>query len=100
MLRGLNFSGLVLSMGLAVQRGDIRWLGLALLTTAAACVLPLSRQGGHPAPMLPVDLLRRPLFALSALTSLCAFATQGLALALLPSTSSRCCSVIRWRPAS
>jgi DHA2 family multidrug resistance protein-like MFS transporter len=34
--------------------------------------------------MLPVDLLRRPMFALSAVTSMCAFATQGLALVSLP----------------
>jgi DHA2 family multidrug resistance protein-like MFS transporter len=34
--------------------------------------------------MLPVDLLRRPLFALSALTSVASFATQGLAFVALP----------------
>ena len=34
--------------------------------------------------MLPVDLLRRPLFALSALTSTCSFTTQGLAFVALP----------------
>jgi len=84
LLTGLTFSGLVLSLGLAAQRGDARWLGLAVLTTVAACALLLRRQAGHPAPMLPVDLLKRPLFALSAATSLCAFATQGLALASLP----------------
>ena len=49
-----------------------------------AGVLLLRRQAGHPAPMLPVDLLRRPLFARSAMTSMCAFATQGLALVSLP----------------
>ena len=31
--------------------------------------LLLRRQAGHPAPMLPIDLFRRPLFALSAATA-------------------------------
>jgi DHA2 family multidrug resistance protein-like MFS transporter len=40
--------------------------------------LLLRRQCGQAAPLLPVDLFRNPLFALSALTSLCTFAVQGL----------------------
>lgn len=46
--------------------------------------LLLRRQRGHPAPMLPVDLFRLPMFALSAATSVCSFATQGLAFVALP----------------
>jgi DHA2 family multidrug resistance protein-like MFS transporter len=42
------------------------------------------RQASHPAPMLPVDLFRRPVFALSAATAVCAFAAQGLAFVSLP----------------
>jgi DHA2 family multidrug resistance protein-like MFS transporter len=34
--------------------------------------------------MLPVDLFRRPLFALSAATAVCAFAVQGLSFVSLP----------------
>ena len=34
--------------------------------------------------MLPVDLYRRPMFALSSLTALCSFAAQGLAFVALP----------------
>ncbi len=56
--------------------------------TAALCVicllLLLKRQAGHPAPFLAVDLLRRPVFALSAATSVCSFATQSLAFVSLP----------------
>jgi DHA2 family multidrug resistance protein-like MFS transporter len=84
LLTGLSFSALVLALGLATQRADTGWLALALLTAVVACALLLRRQAGHPAPMLPVDLLKRPLFALSAATALCAFATQGLALVSLP----------------
>jgi DHA2 family multidrug resistance protein-like MFS transporter len=34
--------------------------------------------------MLPVDLLRRPMFALAVLTAVCTFAAQGLAFIALP----------------
>ncbi|HVV40757.1 MAG TPA: MFS transporter [Nitrobacter sp.] len=42
------------------------------------------RQADHPAPMLPVDLFRRPMFALSALTAFFSFATQQFGLVSLP----------------
>jgi DHA2 family multidrug resistance protein-like MFS transporter len=42
------------------------------------------RQTDHPAPMLPIDLFRRPMFALSAATSVCSFVVQGLAFVALP----------------
>jgi DHA2 family multidrug resistance protein-like MFS transporter len=46
--------------------------------------LLMRRQAGHPAPMLPIDLFRRPVFALSAATAICSFAVQGLAFVSLP----------------
>jgi MFS transporter, DHA2 family, multidrug resistance protein len=54
---------------------------------AAALVLGLflqRRHADHPAPMLPIDLFRRALFALSAATAVCSFAVQGLAFVSLP----------------
>ncbi len=83
-LTAIAFSALIGALGLATQREAAGWIGAALLTTLGAGALLLRRQAGHPAPMLPVDLLRRPMFALSALTSVCAFATQSLALVALP----------------
>jgi DHA2 family multidrug resistance protein-like MFS transporter len=44
----------------------------------------IRRHADHPAPMLPIDLFRRPVFALSAATSVCSFAVQGLAFVSLP----------------
>jgi DHA2 family multidrug resistance protein-like MFS transporter len=58
-------------------------LALMLLSLGAGTTL-LHRQKGHAAPMLPVDLLRRPLFALSVATSMASFTTQGLAFVSLP----------------
>jgi len=46
--------------------------------------LLLRRQADHPAPMLPIDLFRRPVFALSAATAICSFSVQGLAFVSLP----------------
>ncbi|MYM92154.1 MFS transporter, partial [Rugamonas sp. FT82W] len=52
---------------------------------AALCwALLLRRQRGHAAPLLPVDLFRKPMFALSALTAFCTFAVQSLAFVSLP----------------
>jgi DHA2 family multidrug resistance protein-like MFS transporter len=84
LLAGVTFSALILALGAATQREDLRWLLLALATGLVSGALLLRRQAGHPAPMLPVDLFKRPLFALSAVTSMCSFATQGLALVALP----------------
>jgi DHA2 family multidrug resistance protein-like MFS transporter len=61
--------------------------GLVLIELAAAVLLGwvlIRRQADHPAPMLPIDLFRRPLFALSTATSICSFAVQGLAFVSLP----------------
>jgi MFS transporter, DHA2 family, multidrug resistance protein len=44
----------------------------------------IRRQADSPAPVLPIDLFRRPLFALSTATAVCAFAVQGLAFVSLP----------------
>jgi DHA2 family multidrug resistance protein-like MFS transporter len=46
--------------------------------------LVIRRQADHPAPMLPIDLFRRPVFALSAATAICSFSVQGLAFVSLP----------------
>ncbi len=59
-------------------------VGLEWGAAIACCVALLRRQIGHPAPMLALDLFRVPMFALSALTSVCSFAAQGLAFVALP----------------
>ncbi|HAE47375.1 MAG: MFS transporter [Tistrella sp.] len=78
------FGLLILGLGDAAhQAGLVRVLcewGASLVCFGAL----LSRQRRHPAPLLPVDLCRRPLFALSVLTSIFAYAAQGLAFVSLP----------------
>lgn len=55
-----------------------------LVAGLAIGALLLRRQADHPAPMLPIDLFKRPMFALSALTSVCAFTVQGLGFVAMP----------------
>ena len=62
--------------------------------------LLIRRQADHPAPMLPIDLFRRPMFALSAATAVCSFAVQGLAFVSLPFYFEDVLSGRRSRPAS
>ncbi|HUC19482.1 MAG TPA: MFS transporter [Acetobacteraceae bacterium] len=57
---------------------------VAFAGSALAAVLLVRRTLGQPAPMLPLDLFRRPIFALSAATAICSFAAQGLAYVSLP----------------
>jgi DHA2 family multidrug resistance protein-like MFS transporter len=49
-----------------------------------AGIVFVRRQHRLPAPMLPVDLLRKPIFALSVGTSICTYAAQTLAYVALP----------------
>jgi DHA2 family multidrug resistance protein-like MFS transporter len=42
------------------------------------------RQSGDEMPILPIDLFRRPIFALSISTSVCSFVSQGIAFVSLP----------------
>jgi DHA2 family multidrug resistance protein-like MFS transporter len=62
-------------------------LEVILAELAAAVVLGwvlIRRETGHPAPVLPIDLFRSPMFALSTGTAICSFAVQGLAFVSLP----------------
>ncbi|MDR6775564.1 MFS transporter [Azospirillum palustre] len=83
---GLN----VLTFGLLIDGlKDLGDHGAArpLLEVAAALLcgaLLVRRQRARAAPMLPVDLLRLPIFALSVTASVCSFAAQSLAFVSLP----------------
>jgi DHA2 family multidrug resistance protein-like MFS transporter len=58
--------------------------GLELLGAAVAGALLVRRQLRLPLPLLPVDLLRIPIFGLSIATSVCSFCAQALAYVSLP----------------
>jgi DHA2 family multidrug resistance protein-like MFS transporter len=56
----------------------------SLIAAFAIGFILTRRHADHPAPMLPMDLFHRPLFALSAATAICSFAVQGLSFVALP----------------
>ena len=75
---------LVFALGSAARSQSIL-LTLAELAVSLTCgALLIRRQRGHPAPMIPVDLFKIPIFALSVMTAICSFTTQGLAYVSLP----------------
>lgn len=78
------FGLLILFFGDAAHQAALTTLVPELIGTALFFALLLRRQTGHKAPMLPIDLLRRPMFAMSVVTSVCTFAAQGLAFIALP----------------
>jgi DHA2 family multidrug resistance protein-like MFS transporter len=78
------FALLILGLGTASHGGGWRAVLSQWAAAAVCCALLLRRQAGHPAPMLALDLFRRPVFALSSLTAICSFAAQGLAFVSLP----------------
>src|ERR1700740_1156537 len=73
-------------IGIGSAAHEARLGPVAIELTAAMLLggLLMRRQADHPAPMLPIDLFRRPVFALSAATAVCTFAVQGLAFVSLP----------------
>ncbi len=74
----------IVALGSAAHHGELPMVIVELIAALVLGGLLMRRQADHPAPMLPVDLFRRPMFALSAATALCSFATQGLAFVALP----------------
>jgi len=80
----IAFSMAVLALGDAAHRVGLRTLLPEAFIALLFFVLLVRRQKGHPAPLLPVDLFRRPLFSLSVMTSICTFAAQALAFVSLP----------------
>ncbi|KQT48878.1 multidrug MFS transporter [Aureimonas sp. Leaf454] len=67
--------------------GHAEGVSLALLQIGAGLAIGIAftrTQLSMPAPMLPVDLLRLPVIALSAVTSICSFSAQAIAFICLP----------------
>jgi DHA2 family multidrug resistance protein-like MFS transporter len=74
----------ILGIGSAAHKASPGLVVAELVVAILLGWLLMRRQADHPAPMLPIDLFRRPVFALSAATAVCAFAVQGLAFVSLP----------------
>ena len=80
----LSFGLLFVGLDLLGQPGP-KATGLALVGVALAIgFFFIRRQLRLPLPLLPVDLLRIPLFGLSIATSICSFGAQMMAMVALP----------------
>jgi DHA2 family multidrug resistance protein-like MFS transporter len=84
-----GLSALTFGLGIAaidsVGHGEALYLWLSEFAVAAvACILLVDRQRHLASPLLPVDLLRIPIFALSIGTSIASFCGQMLAFVAMP----------------
>ena len=83
-MNALTFGLLITALSSFAQGESIK---LVLAEVAALLVIGfffVRRQLRLPVPLLPVDLLRIPLFSLSICTSICSFCAQMLAMVSLP----------------
>lgn len=79
------FFGLLISALSGFAQGQNGWLVLAeLLVLLVVGLFFIRRQLNMAVPLLPVDLLRIPIFSLSMGTSVCSFCAQMLAMVSLP----------------
>jgi DHA2 family multidrug resistance protein-like MFS transporter len=83
-LSAIAFGSLIALIDTVGHDGAPITIAAELAAAAIAGVLLCRRQLLLPLPLLPIDLLRIPIFALSLLTCACSFAAQMLALVSLP----------------
>ncbi len=84
LLNAATFGLLIFGIGEAAHKAD--WITVLVVFAGAilAGVFLVRRQLSLTAPLLPLDLYRRPMFALSSATSICSFSAWGLAFVALP----------------
>jgi DHA2 family multidrug resistance protein-like MFS transporter len=83
-LSALTFFALIGSVDALGHGEAFGWFLLEVMATIALGWVLVRRQLASPVPLLPVDLLRIPIFTLSVGTSIASFAAQMLALVSLP----------------
>jgi DHA2 family multidrug resistance protein-like MFS transporter len=74
----------ILGIGSIAHHGRPDLVSIEFVSAVLLGWVLIRRQADSPAPVLPTDLFRGPLFALSAATAVCSFAVQGLAFVSLP----------------
>jgi len=84
LLSAVTFGVLILAIDGLGHGGASWWVVAEVAASVAAGICLVRRQLARTHPLLPIDLLRRPIFALSLCTSVCAFMAQVLAYVALP----------------
>jgi DHA2 family multidrug resistance protein-like MFS transporter len=83
-LVAIMFALLIGSIDAAGHGEAFVWFIVEVVAAIGVGILMVRREHDAASPMLPVDLMRIPMFALSIATSICSFAGQMLALVSLP----------------
>lgn len=83
-MNALTFGLLLSALSGFAQQVNGRWIAIELCLALAVGTLFVRQQLRQRWPLLPVDLLRIPLFSLSMCTSICSFSAQMLAMVSLP----------------
>lgn len=84
LLNALFFGLLIIAIDGVGHGGHALYTAFAFVGAAFAGVALVMRQLPQTSPLLPVDLLRIPMFGLSIATSVCSFAAQMLAYVSIP----------------
>ncbi|SUH36971.1 export protein [Salmonella enterica subsp. enterica] len=83
-MNALTFGLLITALSGFAQGQSLTLIGAELLVLVVVGFFFVRRQLSLPVPLLPIDLLRIPLFSLSISTSICSFCAQMLAMVSLP----------------
>ncbi len=83
-LNAVTFGSLIFCIGEVAHSASPTVEAAAGVLALVAGFFLVRRQLSLAVPLLPIDLYRRPMFALSSATSMCSFAAQGLAYVSLP----------------
>lgn len=83
-MNALTFGLLITALSGFAQGQSLTLIGAELLVLVVVGFFFVRRQLSMPVPLLPIDLLRIPLFSLSIGTSICSFCAQMLAMVSLP----------------
>lgn len=88
----------IVGIGSAGHQSSTGWVVTELIGAVVIGWYLTRRHADHPAPMLPIDLFRRALFALSALTAVCSSRSRAWRSSRCRSTSRMCSGARRSRP--
>ncbi|VEB84745.1 major facilitator superfamily protein [Citrobacter koseri] len=83
-MNALTFGLLITALSGFAQGQPLMLIGAELAIMLVVGFFFIRRQLSLPVPLLPIDLLRIPLFSLSICTSICSFCAQMLAMVSLP----------------
>jgi len=83
-MNALTFGLLITALSGFAQGQSLTLIESEIVAMLIVGVFFVRRQLALPVPLLPVDLLRIPLFSLSICTSICSFCAQMLAMVSLP----------------